>query len=63
MQEAIQKHKRFMTVYKNNQLMEIRETRMSALEKLDLEMKDHSKSHEELIALAQISKQENNHEM
>jgi hypothetical protein len=43
--------------------MEIRETRMNALEKLDLEMKDHSKSHEELIALAQISKQENNHEM
>ena len=62
-QEAIQKHKRFMTVYKNNQLMEISETRMSALEKLDLEMKDHSKSHEELIALAQISKQENNREM
>lgn len=63
MQEAIQKHKRFMTTHKNNKLLEIREARMKALEALDIEMKDHSKSHEELIALAQISKQENNHEM
>ena len=63
MQEAIQKHKRFMTAYKNNQLMEIREARMKALEGLDIEMNGFNKTHEELIALAQICKQENNHEM
>lgn len=62
-QEVSQKYKRFMTAYKNNRLMEIREARMSALEKLDLEMRNHDKTHEEIIALAQMNKPENTPEI